>query len=91
MADRSPWPWLTIAGFGLLIIWSYQGTRVDLGALLGRDGQSQIAAYVTKLFPPDLSMAMVREAGVGAVETFAISFLMETKFGGKTLLKNFVD
>ena len=72
---RSPWPWLIVAGFGLLIAWSYQGAHVDLGMLLGSEGRSQIAAYVTKLFPPDLSMAMLREAGVGAVETFAISFI----------------
>jgi len=72
---RSPWPRLILAGFGLLIVWSYRGTHVDLGTLLGSEGRSQIATYVTKLFPPDLSMAMLQEAGFGAIETFAISFV----------------
>ena len=59
-ARRSLWPWLIPSGVGLLILWSYHGTRIDLAALWGSEGRSQIAAYVTKLFPPDLSMTMLR-------------------------------
>jgi len=32
-------------------------------------------SYAARLFPPDLSVATVRDAATGAVETFAISFL----------------
>lgn len=67
--------WLTLAGFAILIAWSYRGTGVDLGSLLGGEALRQMAAYVVRLFPPDLSPATLREAAVGAVETFAISFL----------------
>jgi phosphonate transport system permease protein len=67
--------WLTLAGFAILIAWSYRGTGVDLGGLLGGEALRQMAAYIVRLFPPDLSPATLREAAVGAVETFAISFL----------------
>ena len=67
--------WLTLAGFAILIAWSYRGTGVDLGSLLGGEALRQMAAYVVRLFPPDLSPATLREAAVGAIETFAISFL----------------
>jgi phosphonate transport system permease protein len=55
------------------IVWSLRGTGVDLGALLGREGLGQMAVYVQKLFPPDLSARTLREAVAGAAETFAIS------------------
>jgi len=69
------WPWVASAGFALLIVWSYQGTQVDLAGLLGGEGRRQIATYVAKLFPPDLSAKTLRDAALGAVETFAISFV----------------
>jgi len=72
---RRRWGWLVALGFVLLIVWSYQGTRVDLGSLLGGEGLRQMAGYFAKLFPPDLSSTALRDAGVGAVETFAISFV----------------
>jgi phosphonate transport system permease protein len=59
----------------VLVAWSWHGTRVELGALFGGEGLGQIAAYVTKLFPPDLSAATLRDAAAGAVETFAISLV----------------
>jgi len=34
-----------------------------------------MASYVAKLFPPDLSATTLRETAIGAVETFAISFV----------------
>lgn len=74
-ARRAIWPWVASAGFALLIVWSYQGTQVDLPGLLGGEGRHQIATYVAKLFPPDLSAKMLRAAAVGAIETFAISFV----------------
>lgn len=67
--------WLTLGGFGLLILWSYRGTGVDPATLFGAEGLRQIAGYVARLFPPDLSAHALREAGAGAVETFAISFV----------------
>jgi len=60
---------------GLLVLWSAHGIRPDLPALLGSEGRGQMASYVVKLFPPDLSPATLREAVAGAVETFAISFV----------------
>ena len=72
---RATWPWPASAGFALLIVWSYHGTQVDLAGLFGSEGRSQIASYVAKLFPPDLSARTLSDAGVGAVETFAISFV----------------
>ena len=72
---RQFFPWLVTGGFVALIVWSGLGTQVDLGALFGGEGRHQMAIYVKKLFPPDLSASMLREASVGAVETFAISFV----------------
>lgn len=67
--------WLLVGCFAALVLWSAYGTQVDPGALLGAEGRRQMAAYITKLFPPDLSFPMLREALVGALETFAISFV----------------
>jgi phosphonate transport system permease protein len=68
-------PWIATAAVVALVVWSWHGTRVDAGALLGGEGLRQIAEYVTKLFPPDLSRAALRDAAAGAVETFAISLV----------------
>ncbi|MBI2216781.1 MAG: phosphonate ABC transporter, permease protein PhnE [Candidatus Rokubacteria bacterium] len=67
--------WLTAAAFVVLLVWSYRGTQIDLGALVGGEAMRQIGGYLAKLFPPDLSAPTLRAAGVGAVETFAISFV----------------
>jgi len=72
--DRRRWGLLVSAGFAALIVWSYRGTGIDPGQLFGAEGLRQIGIYVAKLFPPDLSAPALREAGIGAVETFAISF-----------------
>jgi phosphonate transport system permease protein len=73
---RGRWsPWLVAAAAAALVVWSYRGTQVDLGTLLGREGLGQIAAYIARLFPPDLSAAALRDAAAGAVETFAISLV----------------
>ena len=66
---------LRSAGFVALIVWSYHGTGADPGQLFGQEGLRQIALYLAGLFPPDLSSSALRDAGVGAVETFAISFV----------------
>lgn len=58
-----------------LVVWSARGTHADFGALLSREALGQMWAYAVKLFPPDLSAPVLREAGVGAVETFAISLV----------------
>jgi phosphonate transport system permease protein len=63
------------AGFAVLLIWSWQGTGMDLGSLFGGEGLRQIATYVAKLFPPDVSTVTLRDAGAGVVETFAISLI----------------
>jgi phosphonate transport system permease protein len=59
----------------LLLVWSYHGVGVAPGTLLGREGLGEIAGYVVRLFPPDLSGPAVRDAVAGVVETFAISFV----------------
>ena len=56
---RAMWPWVASAGLALLIVWSYHGTQVDPGALLGAEGRSQIATYVAKLFPPEEFVRMM--------------------------------
>lgn len=75
VARRTTWAWWTIAGFAALVAWSAHGTRVDLVALVGPEGLGQMAGYVGRLFPPDVSLPMVRDAALGAFETFAISFV----------------
>jgi len=72
---RLLFPWLVTGGFVALVVWSGLGIQVDVGALVGGEGRHQMAVYVKKLFPPDLSAPMLREALVGAIETFAISFV----------------
>ena len=67
--------WLALGALGLLILWSYRGTGVEPSALVGREGLRQIALYIARLFPPDLSAGALADAGAGAVETFAISFV----------------
>jgi len=72
--SRAGW-WVLALALGALVVWSYQGTQIDAGTLLSGEGLQQIWAYVSKLFPPDLSRATLREAALGAVETFAISLV----------------
>lgn len=59
----------------VFFVWSYQGAEISLSQLFSRDSFGQIGAYVRKLFPPDLSAGVVREALKGTIETFAISFM----------------
>jgi phosphonate transport system permease protein len=63
------------AGVVALLAWSWHGTGVSPDALLGREGLGEIAGYAGRLFPPDVSPAALRAAGVGALETFAISLV----------------
>lgn len=65
--------WIGAAVVALAVGWSLRGAGVDPRVVLGAEGLGQMAVYVRRLFPPDLSPAMLREAGVGAAETFAIS------------------
>ncbi len=69
------WPWLGLGAAAVLVAWSARGTHLEAGALLSREGLGQMWTYGAKLFPPDLSPAVLREAGRGAVETFAISLV----------------
>jgi phosphonate transport system permease protein len=69
------WAIGTSLGFAALLVWSYHGVGVDPGSLFGGEGLRQIAAYIARLFPPDVSAATLRDAGAGALETFAISLL----------------
>jgi phosphonate transport system permease protein len=64
--------WLGILG---LIAWSWHGTGFDPAALLGTEGRGQMLAYARKLFPPDLSPALLGNVVYWSLETFAISFM----------------
>ena len=82
-----PWPasegkgkknlsnYLLVAALALLFFWSYQGSGVRLTELFSREAGGQILVYIMRLFPPDFSPAVLREAVKGAAETFAISFM----------------
>lgn len=72
-AGRRWWP--VGLGVAALVAWSWHGTRVELGALLSGAALAQIAAYLGRLFPPDLSAVALRNAALGAWETFAISLV----------------
>jgi len=75
MGQPDLWNYLVLFTLALLIIWSYRGSQVQLSQLFSRDGAGQILVYIQRLFPPDFSPAVLREAFRGAVETFAISFM----------------
>jgi phosphonate transport system permease protein len=59
----------------VLLVWSYHGAGIEPATLFGGEALRQIATYVVRLFPPDLSAPAVRDAAAGAVETFAISLV----------------
>jgi phosphonate transport system permease protein len=69
------WTPLFLAAVVALFVWSYQGSEIHVTQLLSRDSLEQVLIYVKKLFPPDFSKPMLREALKGAAETFAISFM----------------
>ena len=78
VAAPRPVPWTALAvgaGIAALVLWSSYGTQVDLGTLASAEAWRQMWTYASRLFPPDLSAAAVRDAAQGAVETFAISLL----------------
>ena len=75
LAQPTRWNYLVLGSLVFLLIWSYQGAQVHLAELLSREGLGQILAYGKKLFPPDFSATLLKEALWGAVETFAISFM----------------
>ncbi|MCZ7625328.1 MAG: phosphonate ABC transporter, permease protein PhnE [Candidatus Methylomirabilis sp.] len=66
---------MILVGLLILIAWSYIGTEFSLRSLLGGESVIQILAYVSKLFPPDLSARFLWNTGYWALETFAMSFL----------------
>ncbi|MBI2204073.1 MAG: phosphonate ABC transporter, permease protein PhnE [Candidatus Rokubacteria bacterium] len=72
---RAPASWAIAAAAVALVVWSAHGAGVDFVTLFGGEAIRQIGLYVARLFPPDLSPVALRAAAVGAVETFAISFV----------------
>src|SRR5215470_1130833 len=71
-------PWIGAAVIAVAIAWSFQGTGINPVTLLDRAAVAEMATYARKLFPPDLSAGMLREAATGAAETFAISVVGTT-------------
>ncbi len=66
---------LLVVGLASFLVWSYHGAEIDVTQLFSRDSFEQISIYLKKLFPPDLSAPVLREAWKGTIETFAISFM----------------
>jgi phosphonate transport system permease protein len=71
----SPPNLIFLAGFLVLMAWSYVGTEFSLRGLLGGESAAQILTYTKKLFPPDLSKDFLLKTGYWILETFAMSFL----------------
>lgn len=69
------WNYVFLLALAVFFIWSYWGSQVQLSLLFSREGGGQILAYIQKLFPPDLSGPVLREALQGTIETFAISLM----------------
>lgn len=67
--------YLLLSSLVFLFIWSYRGSEIHLSQLFSREGGGQILAYLKRLFPPDLSGNVLSDAFLGAMETFAMSFL----------------
>ena len=72
----SPWTYLLLGSLVFLFVWSYRGSEIHLSQLFSRDGGGQILDYLERLFPPDLSESVLSDAILGAMETFAISFVL---------------
>jgi len=66
---------LLLIGLILFLAWSYRGAEIEVSQLFSRDSVEQILIYLKKLFPPDFSAPVLREAWKGTIETFAISFM----------------
>jgi phosphonate transport system permease protein len=66
---------LLLAAVVMFLVWSYRGAGIDLLQLFSADSFSQIVIYLKKLFPPDFSPAVLRQALKGTIETFAISLM----------------
>ena len=73
--EGARWGWGVAAGVLVVTAWSYWATGFSLQALLGAEGREQIVTYLAKLFPPDLSRPVLADTLMGALETFAITFL----------------
>ncbi len=69
------WTYVMLGSLLVLLVWSYRGSEVHLGLLFSQEGVGQILIYIRRLFPPDLSRGVLADAAMGAMETFAISFL----------------
>lgn len=72
---RAAWGYGLVAALLALIVWSYHDTGLALGDLLGAEGRHQMALFVQRMVPPDLSPALLGKVAQGALETLAISFL----------------
>jgi phosphonate transport system permease protein len=64
---------ILVAGGSLVASW--QIAEIDPGLLLGAEGRRHIWAFVTGLFPPELSPAFLRLLVVPTVETLQISIM----------------
>ena len=72
---RALWGYAWGASLLALLAWSYLDAGLSFSALLGAEGRHQMALFVRRMLPPDLSPALLAKVARGAVETLAISFL----------------
>jgi phosphonate transport system permease protein len=73
--ERSQAKNFLLVAVAAFFIWSTMAAEIDLTQLFSPDSFAQIVIYLKKLFPPDVSPAVLRETIKGTLETFAISFM----------------
>jgi phosphonate transport system permease protein len=62
-------------GLLLVFLWAYRGTGVQPMLLVSAEGRGQVLAFITQLFPPDLSFPFLQETLYAAGETLAIALM----------------
>jgi phosphonate transport system permease protein len=69
---------LTILAIGGALATSWHIAQIEPGLLLGAQGRRQIGAYLSGLFPPELSATFLRLLLVPTIETIQISIMGTT-------------
>jgi phosphonate transport system permease protein len=64
-----------LAAIALAIVASFHYLAVDFGGLFEPEARGRMARFVVEFFPPDVSPAFLRQVGVAALQTLAVSLL----------------
>ncbi|UXH79909.1 phosphonate ABC transporter, permease protein PhnE [Roseateles amylovorans] len=67
--------WLLLAALAVLVVASFVSLPVRWGDLLSASALSQMGAFLSEFFPPQLAPAFLMRVGQGALETLAMSAL----------------